>query len=851
LAEKAYEYSPGREYLAESDFVVRLRREYLQGMITGTLWAGGTIIVIAMIALLEVDYMSLRALWPAVPLLVLVGFLSRARWILEAQRNYNLAASLYIVALLLVMVLSMWLAPAEWEIRYVFPFLLTVISSASGLLLSRNRALFLTGLGMLTLLPFAFMGYSAQVLIPALLLAGLAAVVASSTAGSLYIMAEYSTQSYFMARKRANDFFENKEQLRKALARQEWLYEELQKASAALERRAVQLETSSEVGKQATAVLDMEVLLPLVVRLIQSRFGYYFVGVWMINHQEHTAELRAGMREGGHDFTGKELVIPMSSSSILVSVGRSGEPRLVEDVSKAPDYYPLEELPATRSALVLPLHVGQEIMGAIDIESDEVAAFDEQDQVALQTLADQLAVALRNAQLYGAEQRRRQFAESLEQTGRTLSSSLDLTEVPERILQQLEVVVPYERGLVLIQEGRVLRSAARRGFPGRAVERVARIPIRAGDVFQKIVSSHEPVLIPDVTVDTSFQITEGLPLHHSWLGVPLITKNRVVGMISLTREPIDAFTRDDAQVVLAFAAQAAIALENASLYAEITRFNEQLEQMVQERTEELKEAYHTLEKMDKNKSDFINVAAHELRTPLTVIKGYAQVMQIDHSVRDRPRLLSALDGILAGTDRLHRIVNSMLDVARIDSQVLSVVKRRMHLVEVFARLRSKYAVDLEERELEMSVEGIDALPLITADPALLYKVFEQLVSNAIKYTPDGGAIDVRGQVIQVDEEPPLVEVTITDTGIGIDPEHQEFVFEKFYQTGEVSLHSSGETKFKAGGPGLGLAIAKGVVEAHGGRIAVESPGYDEERCPGSTFRVWLPLETEERVEEEL
>ncbi|MFP4343165.1 MAG: GAF domain-containing protein [Anaerolineales bacterium] len=844
MVEETYKYSPGRDYLAESDFVVRLRREYLEGMISGTLWAGGTVIVIAMIALLEVDYMSLHALWPAVPLLVLVSCLSRARRILDTRRNYNLAASLYIVALLLVMVLSMWLAPSEWEIRYVFPFLLTVISSASGLLLSRNRALFLTSLGMLALLPFAFLGYNGQVLIPALFLSGLAAIVASSTAGSLYIMAEYSTQSYFMARKRANDFFENKEQLRKALARQEWLYEELQKVSTALERRAVQLETTSEVGKQATAVLETEVLLPLVVRLIQSRFGYYFVGVWLVDRSAGVAELRAGMREGGHDLTDEELVISMSLPSILVSVCKSGESRLVEDVEAVPDYYPLEELPATRSSLVLPLHVGQEILGALDIESDKVEAFDEQDRVALQTLADQLAVALRNAHLYGAEQRRRQFAESLEQTGRTLSSSLDLTEVPERILQQLEVVVPYERGLVLIQEGQVLRNAAHRGFPEGAVENVIEIPIREGDVFQKIVSSYAPVLIPDVLQDASFQISESLPLHHSWLGVPLITRNRVVGMISLTREAVNAFTRDDAQVVLAFAAQAAIALENASLYAEITRFNEQLEQMVQERTEELKEAYHTLEKMDKNKSDFINVAAHELRTPLTVIKGYAQVMKIDRSVQERPPLLSALDGILAGTDRLHRIVNSMLDVARIDSRVLNIVTRRMHLVEIFARLRSKYALDFEERRLEMHVEGIDELPLLTADPGLLFKVFEQLVSNAIKYTPDGGRIDVRGQVIQVGEEPSFMEVVVEDTGIGIDAEHQDLIFEKFYQTGEVSLHSSGETKFKAGGPGLGLAIAKGIVEAHGGRIWVESPGCDEERCPGSRFCVWLPLERE-------
>jgi signal transduction histidine kinase len=122
----------------------------------------------------------------------------------------------------------------------------------------------------------------------------------------------------------------------------------------------------------------------------------------------------------------------------------------------------------------------------------------------------------------------------------------------------------------------------------------------------------------------------------------------------------------------------------------------------------------------------------------------------------------------------------------------------------------------------------------------LYKVFYHVIGNAIKYTPDGGRVTVRGQMAE-NARQDEIEITVQDSGIGIAPQNQEFVFEKFYQTGEVLLHSSGKTKFKGGGPGLGLAIARGIVNAHRGRIWLESPGYDETTCPGTTVLVRLPV----------
>ena len=134
------------------------------------------------------------------------------------------------------------------------------------------------------------------------------------------------------------------------------------------------------------------------------------------------------------------------------------------------------------------------------------------------------------------------------------------------------------------------------------------------------------------------------------------------------------------------------------------------------------------------------------------------------------------------------------------------------------------------------------LPDIEADAGTLEKVFYHLIINAVKYTPDGGRIQIEGRPLTEPDQSPAVEISIADEGVGIAPDVQELIFEKFYQTGEVMLHSSGKTTFKGGGSGLGLAIARGIIGAHNGRIWVESPGHDEQTCPGSTFHLVLPVQ---------
>lgn len=266
---------------------------------------------------------------------------------------------------------------------------------------------------------------------------------------------------------------------------------------------------------------------------------------------------------------------------------------------------------------------------------------------------------------------------------------------------------------------------------------------------------------------------------------------------------------------------------------------------LQQRTLELEKTNKVLEQMDRTKMRFIQISAHELRTPLNLVQGYAQMVNLKS--KDREDLAKYSNGILDGTSRIVDIIDNMLDVSRIDTNQLEAMSVPMQIEPVMEKVKKSFSSAFEERKITFSAEGFANLPEIEGDKDLLYKAFSHVIGNAIKYTPDGGRIEANGRLFQNGDNHTHVEIAIKDSGIGIDKDNQELVFEKFYQTGDVLLHSSGKTKFKGGGPGLGLAIARGIINAHHGRIWLESPGYDEATNPGTTVFVQLPVNGHENA----
>jgi len=451
-------------------------------------------------------------------------------------------------------------------------------------------------------------------------------------------------------------------------------------------------------------------------------------------------------------------------------------------------------------------------------------------------------IAAENSDLYSSEQVRRRAAEALIKSSRQLSSLSTEAEVPQQVVEQLAQMTPSDRLALFLEDvNGIPRVHGHVGFPEQTPMHDLKYEIEGTNVYRTIAMQGEPLVVEDLKNLEGWHQPEWLPLNGTWVGVPLFAKNKTVGMLTLSRTRAKAFTQDDVLLVSTFATQASIALENARLYDDLNRFNQMMERMVEQRVDELNQALVRLEKMDKNKSDFIQVAAHELRTPLTVIKGYMGMLKTAPPIRDNAPLTMAMDGVLQGTDRLHQIVNSMLDVARLENQVVTPNLEGVNLGSTLRMLQKEYSEDLKTRQLTLEIDPeIASMPPLLADSDLMKKVLDNVIVNAIKYTPDTGTINVSAGLVN-NGRGEVCEIRVKDSGIGIDAENHVVIFEKMYQIGKVELHSSGKTKYKGGGPGLGLAIAAGIVKAHQGKIWVESTGHDEEKMPGSTFFIQIPI----------
>jgi signal transduction histidine kinase len=213
------------------------------------------------------------------------------------------------------------------------------------------------------------------------------------------------------------------------------------------------------------------------------------------------------------------------------------------------------------------------------------------------------------------------------------------------------------------------------------------------------------------------------------------------------------------------------------------------------------------------------------------------MLRLELTETTHPRAALMVKGVQTGIGRLRELIEDMIEVSLIDSGLLKLEYQPVWLLRMIdiAVSEAYEAASIRRLMIDVKSETLPSRPTV-GDPERLLKAFQKVLANAIKYTPDGGKITVSGC-----ERPGYVDLRVEDTGIGIAPENLERIFEKFSNIGDPTRHSSGKVKYKAGGAGLGLMIAKGVLEAHGGTIWAESPGCDEEKHPGSCFHLMIPL----------
>ena len=281
------------------------------------------------------------------------------------------------------------------------------------------------------------------------------------------------------------------------------------------------------------------------------------------------------------------------------------------------------------------------------------------------------------------------------------------------------------------------------------------------------------------------------------------------------------------------------ALQSIFVYGNQYIYRLELDRSISDAVKKLNDEQYSLTRLEKSKSDFISIAAHELRTPLTLIEGYSAMLReiIEQKKIFDDHIIQLINGMDSGSRRLREIINDMIDVSLIDNEMLSLNYQPVWINKLLNRLQMAVEPIIQTRQLTLDVHRFkNDDKMVFADGERIFQALYNVISNAIKFTPDGGKIVVDGK--SYDE---FLELIIIDNGVGINPEKQKEIFNKFQPVSDSALHTSGKQKFMGGGPGLGLPIAKGIIEAHGGRIWVESDGYDEDQCPGSTFSILLPM----------
>jgi signal transduction histidine kinase len=292
------------------------------------------------------------------------------------------------------------------------------------------------------------------------------------------------------------------------------------------------------------------------------------------------------------------------------------------------------------------------------------------------------------------------------------------------------------------------------------------------------------------------------------------------------------------------------------------KYSQRLVERLEAKIIELEDANARLQKIDKLKSDFITIAAHELRTPITLVYGYSRLLQ--SAVKEAGQGNTVDEGVvdLAGriynsVYRLSEVVNDILNIALIEANQMRLEHTVVNLETVIKAALQELNPGKNNRILSISLEGLENLPPIMGDTERLQQAFWNILSNAIKFTPDYGSIQVKSWLADsaetslssgirtemfapVSQDQSLI-IMIKDTGIGINPLEQKEIFNRFYMIQDPAYHTSSKTAFGGGGMGLGLSITKGIIEAHGGRIWVESSGRNLKEYPGSTFYVLLPV----------
>lgn len=570
--------------------------------------------------------------------------------------------------------------------------------------------------------------------------------------------------------------------------------------------------TIYEIGLLTNETGNLDAVLEAIAHRILEETGAAWVGIEGIDQARgaffHLCSVTAEGERLPRSWT------QSLGSGVIGRVYSQLQPACVSDVREDPDY--IEVIPGMMSEAAVPLKVGDEPMGVLNIESGEPEAFGPTVVALLQAVATAVSLTIRNAQLFDQQRRRAEQLTLLNRVSQIITSTVDIDELLRRTVASIRDQLDYEIVAIGLVEGDEVVLRALDARDGGELKEMLRQPLGTG-VTGEVVECGHSLLVRDVRERTNY--IEASPNIRCEMCSPLRVGDQIIGFLDAEASEVGTFDEQDVIVWQTMADHISQAVENA----------------------------RNLRRLDELRDDLVAMVVHDLRNPLTIIQTALDLLslQLDADSR-RPTLSGAfpiqalrrylLNGQAAGQEMLI-LINGLLDLQKIEVGALNLQPQNCVVGDLIHRVAQRSQVVADARHVEVGVTLSDSIPTLKCDLDLTSRMLENLLSNALKYTPDGGRVRIsaaRATPELMAERLPGVDeavlVCVEDTGPGIPSEDRERVFEKF---AVVELRQRAGKKLSTG---LGLAFCRHAARAHGGTIWVEE---GPER--GSLFCLLLPI----------
>ncbi len=600
------------------------------------------------------------------------------------------------------------------------------------------------------------------------------------------------------------------------------------------DKRARQLQLTAQIAGAAASILNLKELFDQTVNLIKDGFAYDHVQIFRIMDEGKHARVIASTGEAGKRLLEIGHYLPVGSRSVIGRVTETGEAQIVADTTDPRSVHrPNPFLPNTRAEMALALVARNRILGALDVQSNEPGAFTADDVAVLSSLANQIAIAIDNAELFEtSNQRADEMRFLFDVTNVAAGSAQD----PEQAFQSVSELI-LEQYSAAVALTLLLDTATSRLIPYAAHDPSLKPSIPAffdynPVTFQVLVDQRDPIIVNDVStarvrMQTMPRLGLGrvvqtfsaiLPEANSMLIAPLLTGESLSGLVLVLKHELNSFSEEGLPLAQTMVTSLSSAVQTMRSVREVQQANVRLLEL------------------DKVKNQFLANMSHELRTPLNSIIGFSRVILkgIDGPLTDMQQ--SDLTTIYESGKHLLGLVNDILDQAKIEADRMEFTYSHFSMIDLIRGVMSTAVGLVKDKPIRLHQEIEPDLPLVWGDEFRTRQALLNLVSNAAKFTNQG---NITASAFTIEEKGThFVQVSVTDTGIGIPPDKLDLVFEPFRQAENTAAR-------QYEGTGLGLPISKKLIEKQGGRLWVTS-----ETGLGSTFSFTIPVNPQEDLQQQ-